>query len=140
MQGVGDILDTSAPRLRKSGEWHLPYISAEAVEDAVIYLLEKGPAAGVTLEELDRTVQEVVRKMSVARCSRMSWASPSVGHDLALYDHIIKQREFMYMEHQALPDWHLKGVWAHPHYHGTLEGWQQYRKMFVGESQLIPAA
>lgn len=137
---IANALDSSAPRLRKSGEWHLPYIDSDAVENAILYLLDQGPAAGVSLEKLDLLTQELVCKMSVARCSRMSWCSPSVRDDLELYDHIIEQREFRHTEHQALPDWSLMGVWAHPHYHGRLEGWRQYRKMFVGESQFISAA
>lgn len=116
-----DAYDASTPRLLGMGQWHLPYITAE--------------------EEVSGLSLDVLRRVSAARCCRVSYnkhdGSPaSVEDDLALCERLVgsKPLHASPFEHQAEPDcWTVGDEWAHPHLHGNLPGWIQFRKTLDGE-------
>lgn len=131
----------SRPQKLQPGQWHLPF-----VDDGDLF--NKTPWR-------DLHIQNLI-KISVARCARVSYLSHETGkrstieEDLALYNRLVGSQPLHASpaEHQATPDttgilsttsiqdhtskkdW----VWLHPHQHGNLPGWQQYRKMLSGES------
>ena len=113
-----DAEQASTPKLLRPGEWHLPYV-----------------ADGYELD--------IGRKVSVARCARVSYLThdgrrTTVDEDLELYERLLGSAPLHASpaEHQATPDrkrgtsWIGKGWWAHPELHGNLVGWVQYRKTF----------
>lgn len=83
----------SEPRPLQPGEWHLPYVSSRDTTDIAAY------------------DPYVYRKLSVARCARVSYLThegktPSVQDDLRLYDRLVGSVPLHASpaEHQATPD------------------------------------
>ena len=100
-------------------EWHLPYILAPEREELPV---------------------ELLRKLSVARCARVSYlkhdnSAPSVTEDLALYERLINRDQIHASpaEHVATPDVFGDDEWENRHLHGNIEGWIQYRKTLSNE-------
>lgn len=111
-------LNKSEPRSLRGHQWHLPYI--ENPDD---------------LDDLT-----VARKVSVARCARVSYLThddraTTVEEDLALYERLVRSNppHMSPAEHQAVPDQrYQRGVishWSAEHLHGNFTGWRQQRKM-----------
>lgn len=124
-QAMWKALGESSPKELNPGDWHLPFIA---------------------LGEFDGHPDE--RKVSVARCARVSYESFETGkrssmeEDLALFEKLMAAQPIHASpaEHQATPDeWIAGGVlhrnWIDPLSHGNFIGWRQYRKMFPGESR-----
>lgn len=130
----------STPTLLLPGEWHLPYVTAEDYDAAARYRRE---AMGMSDLEAwdDDGITEMLRKMSAARCCRVSYLKhdghPStVGDDLLLCDRLAGARPLHAspFEHQATPDQRLQKPngefwWANGHLHGNFVGWIQSRKL-----------
>lgn len=99
----------STPVLLEYGEWHLPYITAEDCEAARLYALtnsKKSVGAG----ELNEVVNELLCRISAARCCRVSYlkhdgTTASIVEDLALCDRLAAARPIHAspFEHQATP-------------------------------------
>jgi len=107
----------SKPRLREPQQWHLPYILPE---------------------EDEQYGNPVLRKVSVARCARVSYLThegktPDIEKDLKLHDFLLESKHMSPFEHQATPiNWVEDGP---DHQEGNLIGWNQYRKSIDGENQ-----
>ena len=114
-------MDTSAPRLLLQGEWHLPY---------------------VTEEEYINLDIEVAKKVSAARCCRVSYlkhdgTNSTIEEDLDLCKKLAGSRPIHAspFEHQAAPDVlevQLRGSiarWKNESLHGNFVGWIQHRKL-----------
>lgn len=137
-QAMLNALKASTPKVLKQDEWHLPFIREEDHEAIEGHLLQEfGFLRSSDSERLD-----LARKVSVARCARVSYRSfetqrdSTIGEDLELYDRLLAQQPIHASpaEHQATPDRLLSmGGWVFPHLHGNLEGWLQYRKMLPNE-------
>ena len=104
-----DISNTDDEEL----QWHLPYVSAE---------------------ERNKYEIGVLRKLSAARCARVSYlkhdgANPNLAEDLLLYDRLVGSAPIHAspIEHQAVPDW--KSLDATKEWSGNFRGWIQYRKL-----------
>lgn len=118
--------DASEPRKLCSGEWHLPYITADDRR--------------YTNNDLN-----LLRKISVARCARVSYKAfdgtvAPIGKDLELFDSLLVSQPLHASpaEHQATPDIYTKGTfdagcWVDPQLHGNFTGWCQFRKMLANE-------
>lgn len=129
----------SDPELLEPGDWHLPYVSFDDIEDA---------CAG---EEPGTDYIDVLKKVSVARCARVSYLThdgrpTSVKEDIELYDRLLGSAPLHCSpaEHQATPDTkvylesddEVLGIpkfWENPELHGNLRGWCQLRKMLPNE-------
>ena len=115
-QQMKAAMDASVPNLLKEGEWHLPYITDTDRNDI--------RAMGLS--------SSVLRKLSAARCARVSYLThdgqePDIDKDLALYARLItmKPAHASPIEHQAMPDNSEK----YTHLHGNFTGWIQFRKL-----------
>ena len=135
----------SEPKLLKPGEWHLPFISdsdAGAIIQSVV-------DAEWPEDTIDDRALEICRKVSVARCARVSYESfesgrrSTVEEDLLLHDRLLGSQPLHASpaEHQATPDTvgipeyaDLTPPWMNRRGHGYLVGWRQYRKMLMGEA------
>ena len=113
------VMDESTPKLLEVNEWHLPYVTAEERESAAI---------------------ETLRKVSAARCARVSYLKhdgekPDVVSDLALYDRLVGSKPIHAspVEHQATPDFFVTDPsdygWFDGGLHGNFVGWVQFRKI-----------
>lgn len=130
-------LDANAPAYMDLGDWHLPFIDGLALERAAEHVFDAGPAEGfMDFGQLTEAITQVTIQMSVARCLALDWCTEvSVQGHLDAYKSILKQGRFDAAEHQATPDVRqLDSTWRRPNYHGKIAGWQQCRKMIVGEN------
>jgi hypothetical protein len=149
----------STPDLRVYGDWHLPYITSKDIDAAVLHVfkeletLDDDSQTFVSVDDMDTRATAICCRLSAARCARVSYlnhdkTAPSIEEDLALFSRLIERNPMHAspVEHQATPDRIVRtsygfGAWEHPERHGNFQGWQQYRKMFVGETvTTIPAA
>ena len=112
-----DALNVSMVQMLYPGEWHLPYVTTE---ERVAYPLK------------------LLRKISAARCCRVSYlrhdGTPApIDEDLALCERLLKSVPFHAspFEHQATPDT------EHPELHGNFTGWIQYRKMLERKNDSV---
>ena len=144
----------STPQLLKAGEWHLPYIDLKKDFDEVSLLLENVRSEENWYEQ----IYEILKKVSAARCARVSYLThdgkpTTVEADLALCERLAGAQPFHAspFEHQATPD-NLKYLpyidstahpdgnaigfqrrWENPELHGNFVGWIQARKLMDGE-------
>lgn len=124
----------SEPRNLKPGEWHLPFIEPSDLDNF---------DTEICLGNYD-DVFDGLRRISVARCARVSYLSFDTGkrstieEDMALYDRLVGSQPLHASpaEHQATPD-KLVGVgacyWERLDLHDNLPGWLQYRKILPDE-------
>lgn len=106
----------SVPQTLAPGEWHLPYVSSDELQNI-----------GITN----------AIKCSVARCARTSYnnhdgTTPSLVKDLNLYERLVGSVPWHASptEHQGTPDFQDNdSVWDKPELHGNLVGFVQYRKL-----------
>jgi hypothetical protein len=113
-----DQYQASRPTRRGPGEWHLPYILPEDF--------------GLANNDV-----EVLKKISVARCARVSYLThdgrKDFNEDLRLHNDLVNTTEsdepghFSPFEHQAC-------ALASSERSGNFVGWRQYRKDFAKEA------
>lgn len=136
-------MDASKIVLLQPGEWHLPYVTEEDLLYIDDYLIGHS--------EIGR--MEVLRRVSAARCCRVSYlrhdgTRTNIEDDLNLCDRLIGSRPLHAspFEHAATPDrFESMSVrdytgydneiqdWAEPEFHGNFVGWIQYRKLIESE-------
>lgn len=123
------------------GEWHLPYIEQSDRDNIVEFLKPNLSFVGVD------AVNEVARKLSVARSARISYApfdgDASIERELERYDHLVGSQPLHASptEHQATPDKGSpvfmepkKWIYDNASLSGNFApGWIQYRKTLAGE-------
>jgi hypothetical protein len=107
------------PRELWTGQWHLPYVTAQEKIDSPKWV---GP---------NESGEEYCRKLSAARCARVSYLNhdgtkPDLKKDLELHDKLITAPHASPFEHQATP---------FPGQHANFDGWQQYRAYIPNEYQ-----
>lgn len=109
-RAMRQVMDESVPQSLGYGEWHLPYILEEEREEYPTALL---------------------RKLSVARCARVSYkafdGTVDEDKDLALYKKLVGAHPMHASpaEHQAMPTHPLTMLPVG----GNFDGWQQHRKL-----------
>jgi thymidylate synthase ThyX len=116
-------LAASTPKRLNYGEWHLPYVSQE---------------------ERRYYATDSLRKLSAARCARVSYLThdgrePNPEEDFKLFDRLVGSVPLHAspIEHQATPD-HYEATgfftnpsgFAHPELWGNFKTWVQHRKVW----------
>lgn len=113
------------PQLLKVGEWHLPLIQPEEYDGVFEF-------------------SEEARKISAARCARVSYLTHDGRRDLeadfTLYERLVGGGHMSPLEHVATPHWYQpepgdfgdvfppQGEWS-----GNFHGWKQFRKFIPNE-------
>ncbi len=151
----------STPQELKPGEWHLPFVTEKdraLAKDYSDASAQAGHPANRWVE-----IEDVLRRVSVARCARVSYQSFETGkvstveEDLALYDKLTagltdptQPLHASPMEHQATPDepdYYRNNdgphdcpdcgteLWKNKEQWGNLIGWRQFRKMLPNEAR-----
>lgn len=131
------LMDANVPRKISPGEWHLPYVSQDEIDIAL-------------LDSLNKNAYQKLPMISAARCARVSYnkhdgTKPSFADDFELYNQLMTRpftdkRGNTYgdgdpihaspVEHQATPD-------TNPYRQsGNLVGWNQFRKQIETELAL----
>lgn len=114
-----DAMAASTPRKLQIGEWHLPYITEEEMNDP-FYQIEANK------------LSNMLAKISAARCCRVSYlkhdgSKANKDEDLALFMRLAGAEPLHAspLEHQATPStYNEKHLW------GNFYGWTQYRKVW----------
>jgi thymidylate synthase ThyX len=154
-----DAYRASTPRLLRPGEWHLPFVDNETLEEIIQrWVDEQEWPVGTTVDEAKNRIvarfwtagiRDTAIKVSAARCAHLSYNDLETGkrmtveRALAIYNRLVGSRPIHASpcEHQATPDeWDVVPPdmislgWRHPEQHGNLVGWIQSRKMLPGEA------
>lgn len=107
-----DLLESNKPVECKDGYWHLPYVTAE---------------------ELKEYGLDTAKKISVARCARVSYRAytgdTKLEVDLALYDRLLKGGHMSPFEHVAVCDSFACMTGNQANY----VGWTQLRKLIEAD-------
>lgn len=122
---MGDVMYRNEPKILEFGEWHLPYVTEEERNDGFF--------------KANPDNAELLRKISAARCCRVSYLkhdgnAASIADDIDLCDRLAGSKPIHAspFEHQATPDLYLRrgatGYWLKPALHGNFIGWIQNRK------------
>ena len=126
------------------GEWHLPFIDQDDWATAQRYC-----QVGRITRDMPgyHEVVDVLKKVSAARCARVSYLNhegkrPDLLEDLKLFDRLVRS-EIIHAsptEHQATPDTFIQDadnpkwdMWQLQPLHGNLPGWIQFRKTLPNE-------
>ncbi len=108
-KAMKEAQDNSTPKLLKEGQWHLPYI---------------------TPEELEEQDPWDLRRVSAARCARVSYklfdGSTNLQKDFELAEKLLASKHMSPFEHQATPDPNS----YHNNFWGNFRGWVQSRQMY----------
>lgn len=125
---VHEALLHNKPHPLMYGEYHLPFIDDEDVEEL---------AVGVQDES---QLKMRLIQTSVARCARVSYNNfdgkrSTWDEDLVLYTRLVSSdpKHASPAEHQFTPDRFEMGMWENPDLHGNLEGVIQFRKLLPNE-------
>lgn len=138
-----DAMMASEPVYHSYGTWHLPlWTNADLVQ------------------EIDRPVEDAC-KISIARCARVSYLTHEgkrdPEEDLKLYERLVSAGHMSPLEHVARPMTRseldrfarAESTWtgdrrqptgAYTHFLGNLNGWVQYRKLVIGEEDILDPA
>lgn len=152
IQKLAEVMQGTFDRAEKPvelahGDWHLPFITEDTVNDACLWVSENPQAANEDVDYATQ-VEAVCRQVSAARCARVSYnnhdgTAPDINSDMLLFQRLMGNivKHASPTEHQATPDTYLTGhgfMW--PKLHGNLNGWIQHRKLlddeFIGDVQL----
>lgn len=142
--------DFAEPKMLKHGEWHLPYITAEDVEEASRLVMRKKLPEGLVSEVVYNLMElkgleghhfisarnALLLAMSTARCCRVSYskhdgARPEIETDLELFLRLAgaTPKHASPLEHQARPKLDCEPDWVQ----GNLLGFSQFRKFIPNE-------
>jgi len=151
---LADVMYTaqqaSTPRLLQHGEWHLPYVYDDDLDEIIKMALNQTQDTmfgQATLDDVERATTRIACRISTARCARVSYlnhdgSNPDLEKDDQLFHKLMIAQPLHASpaEHQATPDRIVRyGAvsaigWENPQFHGNLVGWQQHRKFFLGEN------
>jgi thymidylate synthase ThyX len=132
--------NNSLPLIIKAGEWHLPYISREIVDDCVVYTDSTG----------NPITQEDAKIISASCCAQVSYRKndDSLEKARAIYSRLIESEPVHAspVEHQATPVESLRSdswpegithktrngdIWS-----GNFRGWIQHRQLIPNHSKM----
>lgn len=141
---IKKALAESTPRQLKPGQWHMPYVKEDdrlTIAD-YIYHNDINDIDGKGDLPLEDMITEILKKVSTARCARLSYApfdgNGNVDKELERFEKLMVSRPVHASpaEHIATPDeWldfgggEVPPDWSFPSQHGNFCGWRQFRKM-----------
>lgn len=118
---------THEPQKVGYNEWHLPFINESDFN-----------SLSHTFRNI-RDCLEILRKVSVARCARVSYlnhdGTRSIEKDLELYEKLTQGQHWSPFEHVATPIPPSFGLSEQDFWSGNFRGWKQFRKEFENENR-----
>jgi thymidylate synthase ThyX len=121
---------TNKPEEIPYGQWHTPFINEMDINEWDSRLGDDEP-----------TKSEVLKKISVARCARVSYlnhdGTRESAKDLNLYEKLTQGQHWSPFEHVATPIYRGSDEQRHPteSFSGNFRGWKQFRKQFENENR-----
>lgn len=109
-----DIYEKHSPEFLEHWEWHLPFIQPEELDGKF-------------------ELSEEARKISAARCARVSYlthdGTRDLDADLTLYERLVSGGHMSPLEHVAIAE----PVEPDGTFYGNFKGWKQFRKFIPNE-------
>lgn len=132
-------MSENIPTYLPAGVWHHPYANYSDYPNAIDYLRNQRQ-----IMPTHERVEDVMLKLSVARCARISYepfdGDGSIAKEMARYELLVGSHPMHASpaEHQATPDRYIDPLaiapeWKNPSFHGNFRGYIQYRKTIPGE-------
>lgn len=133
-----DLYYNHCPNMLFEGQWHLPYILDDDIHEVSF-------TSGVTLKDAFisqsqalRDINEILCKISTARCGRVSYLTQNGvrdhREDIGLFAKLKTSGHWSPFEHVATPMSELKGDDVRVNWQsGNFTGWHQFRKEFPTE-------
>lgn len=121
-EAMRDALAASTPRPVLAGDWHMPYVDSDD------YL------AVAKMVNRATSVDELLRRVSTARCARVSYLTHDgkrdIQVDLDLYDKLVSASppHLSPLEHVATPRI------ANEYVYGNFDGWHQLRHLVLEDA------
>lgn len=146
---VGKAIEAADCVALLPGEWHMPYITEEdrvAVrrEHRLLTMIKSQLPAGEVPSPSDGELQELLMKVSAARCARISYkpfdGNASLQKELERYELLVGNDAVHAspLEHQCTPDYADRAphgfTYSNPQMHGPLTGFIQFRKTVPNEA------
>jgi hypothetical protein len=142
-QATKEAITASTPQKLDYDQWHVPYVDAQIEDDGQqsyrYHFSETGIVRGFKFMDV-----ETARKVSGARCARISYApfdgNGSIAAELERFDKLVTNWPVHAspVEHQATPDRLINEAWttewANPQDHRNFRGWRQFRSMIPNET------
>lgn len=107
-EAIYDAMNESTPKELKEGEWHIPYgDKLESNNEFYDFFKKNNNREWITAEQHDNALDEMICKISIARCARLSYQTlgdnPVIDYakDLQLYDILSKSGHWSPFEHVA---------------------------------------
>lgn len=123
--------DRNRPKQIHNGGWHLPFIKWEDQEEALMLCEQQD-----TTENMLDGALEILKKVSVGRCARVSYLTHDgkrdLREDIKLHDKLIAGISMNEPGHWS-PFEHVAQAMSDSERIGNFRGWRQYRKMFPQE-------
>lgn len=130
-----DAMDGSRPKELKAGQWHTPLARLDEEDERAMgaHLATLfGDEELRSVEVAKAKAAEVIIKVSVGRCARVSYLTHDgrrdIKEDIALHDRLVAQEPL-----HASPAEHVAQALAEPTRVGNFVGWRQYRKTLKNE-------
>lgn len=126
------------PTLLLKGEWHCPLVYEQDEE-----LIQQFWRSGEYASSSPDPILEIKKKISVARCARISYLTHdgvrNLWKDLELYNRLLTSGHWSPFEHVATPYWIDEFAGDYGTYQknlssGNFLGWKQHRKEFPNEN------
>jgi hypothetical protein len=118
---INNQLGVGTLQVLKPGEWHMPFVDEKDITDTILNSM------------LHDSTDESLKKISTARCARVSYFLPESGkrsdpkRDVELCNKLSGSGHWSPFEHVATPT-------KEADYIGNFKGWKQYRKEYPQES------
>ena len=133
IKGMNALHNPVSIQKLKVGEWHCPLVYEEDKMPILAWISQndhtKGKASNVIIDQIYNNVK---KKVSVARCARVSYlqhsGERSIEKDLELFNRLIGSGHWSPTEHIATP------LEDPNQQSGNFYGWLQYRKTFKDEN------
>ena len=141
MKAVADCMQyayySHEPQLIEYGGWHLPYLRKEDMSDFRAFASEESLA--VEKYGTVAVIQGVAKRVSVARCARVSYLTQKgqrdFREDLNLFERLETQGHWSPFEHIATPmDAKPLAIYTGNNWSGNFRGWKQIRKEYSNEN------
>ncbi len=117
--------EKSHPKLVRTGEWHLPYVFQEDIDEV---------DSEFQFDSSTASLAKLI-KICCGRCARVSYLTHDgkreLHKDVELHDDLLGNGHMSPLEHPATP------CGSANYKSGNFVGWSQYRKLILGEEDIL---
>jgi len=128
-----DAYNNSTPKLLQTGEWHIPFGDRMNERTLTDWFDLNHPVQPGSLTWKEEKINELKRKVAIARCARVSYFNYEGKDDYAA-DIKLCDRLFGNIPKHLSPTEHVAQAMGNSDWSGNFKGFKQYRKFFNDEN------